>query len=140
MPVGIPPIWVKIRPQPWASLIATGQKQYETRGWSTNYRGLIAIHAGMNCHIEFCKIFDLNPAEIPKGAIVAIANLVDCIEMCPTFIGTQSESEIKAGDWQPGRFAWRLENVRAIAPIPLKGHQGLWNIFPKMWNNPKCNQ
>lgn len=33
--------------QPWASLIACGAKQYETRSWKTNYRGKIAIHAGL---------------------------------------------------------------------------------------------
>ena len=119
--------------QPWASLIGI-QKQYETRGWATSYRGPIAIHAGMKCHIEFCKNFDLNPAKIPKGAIVAIANLTDCIEMTPEFIASQSEAEIRAGDWQPGRFAWQLEIVWRIEPIPLKGKQGLWNIFPKMWD------
>lgn len=31
--------------QPWASLIACGVKQYETRSWPTKYRGPIAIHA-----------------------------------------------------------------------------------------------
>lgn len=31
--------------QPWASLIACGAKQYETRSWATKYRGPIAIHA-----------------------------------------------------------------------------------------------
>lgn len=32
--------------QPWASLIAAGVKTIETRGWSTRYRGPLAIHAG----------------------------------------------------------------------------------------------
>lgn len=31
--------------QPWASLIAVGAKTIETRGWATNYRGPLAIHA-----------------------------------------------------------------------------------------------
>ena len=31
--------------QPHAHLISTGAKMFETRSWSTNYRGLIAIHA-----------------------------------------------------------------------------------------------
>lgn len=31
--------------QPWATLIAIGAKQYETRGWSTPYRGPLIIHA-----------------------------------------------------------------------------------------------
>lgn len=33
--------------QPWASLIARGVKQYETRSWPTKYRGPIAIHAAV---------------------------------------------------------------------------------------------
>jgi hypothetical protein len=32
--------------QPWASLIACGAKQIETRRWATSYRGPIAIHTG----------------------------------------------------------------------------------------------
>lgn len=31
--------------QPWASLLVTGKKHYETRGWSISYTGPIAIHA-----------------------------------------------------------------------------------------------
>jgi hypothetical protein len=34
--------------QPWATLIALGAKQYETRSWGTDYRGPLAIHAGKN--------------------------------------------------------------------------------------------
>ncbi|WP_156090733.1 ASCH domain-containing protein, partial [Planktothrix paucivesiculata] len=32
--------------EPWASLLVTGKKRYETRDWQRNYRGLLAIHAG----------------------------------------------------------------------------------------------
>lgn len=32
--------------QPWASLIALGIKTIETRSWSTQYWGPLAIHAG----------------------------------------------------------------------------------------------
>ena len=31
--------------QPWATLIVAGLKRYETRSWSTPYRGRILIHA-----------------------------------------------------------------------------------------------
>lgn len=31
--------------QPWASLVAVGAKTIETRGWSTDYRGPLLIHA-----------------------------------------------------------------------------------------------
>ena len=32
--------------QPWATLVAMGAKRIETRSWTTNYRGPLAIHAG----------------------------------------------------------------------------------------------
>lgn len=31
--------------QPWASLVAIGEKRIETRSWATRYRGPVAIHA-----------------------------------------------------------------------------------------------
>jgi len=41
--------------QPWASLLATEAKQYETRSWATKYRGLIAIHAAKKNPISLLK-------------------------------------------------------------------------------------
>lgn len=32
------------------------------------------------------------------------------------------------GDFTPGRYAWLLDNVRPIDPIPAKGHQGLRDV------------
>lgn len=114
--------------QPWASLIAAGKKQYETRSWSTNYRGPIAIHAGKKLH-EDENLISL--VEFPKfpmvlGAIVAIAELTDCILMDEKFILKQSSFEQFLGLWEVGRYAWKLENVRAIEPIAASGKQGLW--------------
>lgn len=37
--------------QPYASLIAWGEKHFETRSWSTPYRGPIAIHAGKSMEV-----------------------------------------------------------------------------------------
>ena len=31
--------------QPWASVIAFGEKRFETRSWKTDYRGPLLIHA-----------------------------------------------------------------------------------------------
>lgn len=78
--------------QPWASLIALGEKRIETRGWATNYRGPIAIHAGkkpFNTDSYFDRelypfadalglhdIFSFDA--LPYGGILAICNLVDC--------------------------------------------------------------
>lgn len=69
--------------QPRASLIACGAKKIETRGWSTSYRGPIAIHAGKKFDYDAYnklrywikpleKFGDLT--EYPAGAVIAIAD------------------------------------------------------------------
>lgn len=146
--------------QPWASLISCGAKKYETRGWLTNYRGPIAIHAALkgvappypelrralDKYAEKIGSFD----ELPRGAIIATAELVDIwkIEKSvtdgvirarkiinrkqPTVIDRYpTVEEMALGDWHPGRYAWELVNVKILSePIPIKGNQGLWNWEP----------
>ena len=115
--------------QPWASLIAEGAKEYETRSWGTNYRGPVAIHAGK----REPRIAEL-PGGIswkwtrdqPLGAIVAIATLTDCVHT--NWLDVSSE-ERAVGDWSPWRYAWKLEDVKALPePIPCRGYQGLWHV------------
>lgn len=36
--------------------------------------------------------------------------------------------QLPFGDFTPGRFAWLLDNVRAVDPIPMKGAQGLRDL------------
>lgn len=79
--------------QPWASLIVSGDKQYETRSWKTDYRGPIAIHAGKQtdpnvfqfllCPVKTtatlaaCGILPQKLKELPHGAVIATADLVN---------------------------------------------------------------
>ena len=116
--------------QPWASLIAKGCKQYETRDWPTNHRGLIVIHAGrkpkgkqeLREHDKVVASFkDLLNEDCPYSAVVAIAELTDVILMTEEFINQQCPTELRCGDWKIGRYAFKLENIRAIAPIPAVG-------------------
>ncbi|OJJ16916.1 hypothetical protein BI308_23150 [Roseofilum reptotaenium AO1-A] len=53
-------------------------------------------------------------------------DLVDCVPMTDELIRQQSDEELEAGNWRSGRYAWKLENVSPIVPVPLRGHQGLW--------------
>ena len=73
--------------QPWAQLVAVGAKNYETRSWSTRYRGAIAIHAAKKRDRDGLYWFNLPifreglPSvkfytHLPFGAIVAIGELV----------------------------------------------------------------
>lgn len=55
--------------QPWASLLACGAKQYETRSWKTDYRGPIAIHAAQK---DIYKIMKQLPKEIVMPIFIAL--------------------------------------------------------------------
>lgn len=144
--------------QPWASLIANGAKKIETRSWPTNYRGPILIHAAKRKNkgemIEICNqpwmlaalgtdwknaLEHLN--NLPYGAIVALAELVDC-KRVDKFVHADlikrqrhhngdpnTWCEYWLGNYEPGRFGWVLENVKALdTPIPYKGEQGLFEV------------
>lgn len=142
--------------QPWASLIACGAKKIETRSWLTKYRGPIAIHAGKKdprTWLHPCSDYDfvcvaekaLKGAlfyELPRGAVVAIADLVDCIKVVGRVslkiydekrVAAVLENNIKVmgnelefGDYTNNRYAWILDNVRRIEPVPANGRQRLW--------------
>jgi activating signal cointegrator 1 len=38
------------------------------------------------------------------------------------------DDQLPFGDFTPGRFAWLLDNVRPIDPVPMKGAQGLRDL------------
>ena len=131
--------------QPWATLIAIGAKRIETRGWATNYRGPLAIHAAKNTtQIEVCRELEFSEHlqgwiddwegekldhHLPLGAIVAVADLVDCVPITGAMAEQISDQERNFGDYGPGRFGWVLENVRRLkTPIPQRGAQKLFNV------------
>jgi hypothetical protein len=122
--------------QPWAGLVANKFKRVETRSWATTYRGVILIHSAKRTPLPselepFSKyVPSLSELTQDFGKLVAIAQLNDCILMTEEFIEKQSELERLCGNWQPGRYAWKLTEIRKIDPIPCQGKQGLW-IPPK---------
>lgn len=124
--------------QPWASLVAIGAKGWETRSWGTSYRGPLAIHAGgsfpawaRDFHEEMAEVYEqIAGRPLPRGAIVATCRLVEVVRIPLTHPFAPSECEDRLGDWSPGRFAWRLEDVvPRDPPVLAKGALGLWE-----WN------
>jgi len=136
--------------QPWASLIALGEKRFETRGWRTKHRGQIAIHAARRVDKEEFMNPVINAAlqkhgilsveDLPTGEVIAIADLVDCLAVghlawdCRALVGEKGtrylqivSNEYRFGWYDAGRYAWEMENVRQITPVEAKGQQGLWN-------------
>lgn len=132
--------------QPWATLIAIGAKQWETRSWDTHYRGLLAIHAAKRKVNPWEVDATINPVlaaagyptldSVPLGCIVCVVDLVDVLytqEAAKT--GYFRDAEYAYGNFAAFRFAWRLDNVRVIDNIPAKGSQGFW-----VWNEDKVVQ
>lgn len=61
------------------------------------------------------------------GALIAIVEVLDCIQTEAVQVNAD-QVEYFLGDFGPGRWAWKLGRVLAFDPIPMLGHQGLWNL------------
>lgn len=71
------------------------------------------------------------PSALPLGAIVAVADLVECVatEQLAAHQSVARAEEMAFGDYSPGRWGFRLDNVRALPePIPCRGALGLWDV------------
>jgi hypothetical protein len=123
--------------QPFATLIASGEKWVENRRWYTTYRGPLAIHAGKG--LQYLDREEIK--DYPTGLIIATARLSACVVreelQRMSFHSTTNGNELIPGakvTWRQafdhayteGPFCWILENVQQIDPVPIKGQQGLW--------------
>jgi hypothetical protein len=143
--------------QPWASLIAIGAKRIETRSWSANYVGPLAIHAAKRWTGEMYRLCLTEPFQsaliphfetpeaLPLGCIVATCRLIGCAPVrdrpySPIFEDSAEIDIIEIppdgrerefGDYTPGRFAWVLTDiVRLRAPVAVTGRQGFFEWDP----------
>ena len=126
--------------QPWATLVAIGVKQIETRSWRTFYRGPLAIHAAKSLPAwqswrMGTPIRDVLEAhgihsfvELPLGVIVATCTLVRITRIYPDNV--PAAPELYFGDYTAGQWAWHLSDVKALdTPIPARGALGLWEYI-----------
>ena len=126
--------------QPWASLVANGEKKVETRSWSTQYRGPLAIHAAKGFPgwaKDTCKEEPFYSSlrvggnyaypELMVGSVLCVVELRGCVKT--QFVrNTLTPKEISFGDYDDDRYAWFLEFTRKLKKeIPAKGHLGLWD-------------
>jgi hypothetical protein len=124
--------------QPLAWGIVHGHKPVENRGWETDYRGPIWIHAGKNK----TNLLDTDPEDwydepdgtpflpgcpewkdLDLGKIIGMVDLVDCV--------TDDEATNQLGD-NPhinGPWCFLLANPRVLKePIPWSGQFGISTI------------
>jgi activating signal cointegrator 1 len=135
--------------EPWATLIMIGAKRYETRGWPTNYRGELAIHAALGFPKWARETCDIEPfktvlaaagyhgyKDLPTAAILGTVELYSCERttlVLPTLEGHE-ESFGNYADEDPNgrkRYAFGLRDVkRWPKPVHAMGQLGIWNWEP----------
>jgi len=96
--------------QPWANMIASGEKTIETRTWETKYRGHLLI------------VSSKKPAIAPAGHALAIVDLVDCRRM------TEDDEDAACCEIYPGAYAWVFAHVTRIDIFPVRGRLNLYDV------------
>lgn len=128
--------------QPWAWAIFHG-KTIENRTQLWRYRGPLAIHAGnrwsdrgshsplvRNAWTDHTQRLAMPPSQFELGAIVGVAELVDCHLDAGCCRPWGESAYVEHGGHQRRRVTHLvLEGPRELAePIPCKGALGLWSV------------
>ena len=126
--------------EPWATLIVTGEKKWETRS-RPNYKVVgerVAIHAAKgfpryaqelctenNFFIAALARHEVNHNAFDLGCVIGFAKVNSClhVEKVRNFL---TEQEKAFGDYSDGRFCFHLIDPEMIEPIPAKGALGIW--------------
>lgn len=138
--------------QPWASLVALGEKRIETRSWRVSYRGPLAIHSSARFAEEdletaltepFASVWKKHGIEtltdLPLGSVLAVCRLTATLwtgadgaslfDLGSDWIPTTGTNERAFGNYGPGRYGWRLEDVCPLTePIPTRGNRLIWEF------------
>lgn len=129
--------------QPWATLVALGVKRWETRSWPAGYRGPLLIHAaarrppdelelGRDAARALYALLERAGGPAPellvRGAVVAVCRLGAC-EPADEVALDLGPDELAAGDYRPGRYAFRLDEVEPLLrPHHARGFQGFFGL------------
>jgi hypothetical protein len=125
--------------QPWARLIAIGEKLVENRDWHTNHRGIIAIHSSRS---DACIRPKYDPRtkrwidprtmlltdDMPHGVIVGLCEIIDTVQhrampSHPVWWRLQEHA------YATGSVCWILARPFVLPkPIAVRGQQGIWKV------------
>ena len=115
----------------WAWAVLHAGKRIENRTWYTKRRGPLYIHAGcarvtpadresLSRRLASVGLAYPDEATFPRGGLVAIVTLADCVRLAPERLGAWGA---------PGCWHWLLEDVTPIfRPIPMTGKLSLWRV------------
>lgn len=108
--------------QPWASLIASGEKTIEVRTWKTAYRGPLIVCVSQSPRI----------ASLPTGVALVVVELIDSRPI------VAADSIAACCDVDPStEFAWVLSSPRVLSePQPVKGKLGIFDLTSRPTDAP----
>lgn len=113
--------------QPWAHLIASGEKSIEVRSWGTAYRGPLLIVASGTVERFEATARGLDPRALARCCAVCVVN-VDTVR------------PLRGADWPaanlgpaddhdpPDGFAWVLSRPRRVENVPIRGKLSLYSV------------
>ena len=101
-----------------------------------------AIRAPLGAVVAVCDLVDVVPivdahlgwqgdSDTPERAVVHDDHLDSLTLVGGTsrgYVAHGLTDQLPFGDFTSGRFAWLLDNVRPIDPVPMKGAQGLRDL------------
>ena len=132
--------------QPWASLVASGAKKFETRSWPSHYRGPLLIHAAKRISPEARVLSSTEPFRtalkqtpywsLQRGVVIAVVSMTGCLEIRENLFSCGLNEVLERGTWEllfgdysAGRFAWQFSEVMAFPePFFAKGCLGLFDV------------
>jgi len=128
--------------QPWATLVITGAKKYETRSWKTGHRGALAIHASRSFSAQLARLCQHEPfrsallaagykkaSELPRGVLLGTVELLEVCSTDDIDPRTLSATELAFGDFRPRRFAFKLgDPARWKKPLAMQGQLNIFDV------------
>ena len=111
--------------QPYADLLAFGEKTIELRKWNTRFRGEFLIHASKNIDIQACERLDIDIDKLTIGAIIGSAFLYDFKEYSNQEEfnkDKQKHFSIVTKYFEGYKYGFLIRNARLFKkPIPYRG-------------------
>lgn len=113
--------------QPFADLIATGQKKIETRSWNTKFRGEFLIHAPLKTRLQDIRRLRIKK-EYVVGAIIGKAEIYD-VKKYQTVLEFKKDSDLHFASkkFQGKKYGFLIKKAKLFKiPIPHKGKLGFF--------------
>jgi hypothetical protein len=112
--------------QPWASLIARGEKTIELRSRPSKYRGQFVVCAGKkpatSDPVRARVAEERGLLAAPRSVTLCIVELVECRP------ASGGDSQAACVTPPPGSFAWVLRVVSQLEPVPVSGSLSFWTL------------